>query len=57
MTASESFNAVTDTNMRMQYGGGLQVVNLWKGLYAEGTVAWSRLTGSRVFVYEGRSTI
>jgi opacity protein-like surface antigen len=53
MTASQSFKAVTDTNLRMQYGGGLQVVNLWKGLYAEGTVGWSRLTGSRVFVYEG----
>ena len=52
MTASESFTAVTDTTMRVQYGGGVQGINLWKGLYAEGTVGWSRLSGSRVFVYE-----
>ena len=53
MAASESFNAVADTNLRVQYGGGLQVVNIWKGLYAEATAGWSRLDGSRVFVYEG----
>lgn len=53
MTASDSFKAVADSNMRMQYGGGLQIVNLWKGLYAEATAGWSRLSGSRVFVYEG----
>jgi len=51
MTASESFKAVTDTSMRVQFGGGVQVVNLWKGLYAEGIVGWSSLDGSRVFVY------
>jgi hypothetical protein len=53
MTASESFKAVADSDMRVQYGGGLQIVDLWKGLYAEVTVGWSRLSGSRVFVYEG----
>jgi opacity protein-like surface antigen len=53
MTASESFKAVTDTNWRMQYGGGLQVVNIWRGLYAEATVGGSQLSGSRVFVYQG----
>ncbi len=54
-TASESFEAVTDSNMRMQYGGGLQAVNLWKGLFAEATAGRSRLTGSRVMVYQGTS--
>lgn len=53
MSASESFKAVTDTNMRVQFGGGVQVVNVWKGLYAEATVGRSSLDGSRVFVYEG----
>jgi len=52
-TASESFEAVTDSNMRMQYGGGLQAVSLWKGLFAEAAAGRSRLTGSRVMVYEG----
>jgi len=53
MTASESFKAVTDTSMRVQFGGGVQVVNLWKGLYAEAMVGRSSLDGSRVFVYQG----
>ena len=53
MLASESFKAVADTNMRVQFGGGVQVVNLWKGLYAEATVGRSSLDGSRVFVYQG----
>ena len=51
MTASESFKAVTGKSMRTQFGGGVQVVNVWKGLYAEGLVGWSSLDGSRVFVY------
>ncbi|HNV04067.1 MAG TPA: SH3 domain-containing protein [Vicinamibacterales bacterium] len=52
-TASESFDAVTGSNRRMQYGGGLQVVNFWKGLFAEAIVGRSRLTGSRVVYYQG----
>lgn len=53
MTASESFKAVTGSNSRVQYGGGVQAVNLWKGLYAEAMAGYSSLTGSRVFVYQG----
>jgi len=52
MTASESYKAVTGSNSRLQYGGGVQAVNLWKGLYAEAAVGYSNLTGSRVFVYQ-----
>ena len=53
MTAADSFKAVADTNMRMQYGGGIQAVNLWEGLFAEFTAGRSTLSGSRVFVYDG----
>jgi opacity protein-like surface antigen len=53
MAASESFTAVTGSDSRVQYGGGVQAVNLWKGLYAEVMVGYSSLTGSRAFVYEG----
>jgi hypothetical protein len=53
MTASESFKAVTGSNSRVQYGGGVQAVNLWKGLYAEAGVGYSSLAGSRVFVHQG----
>lgn len=52
-TASESFEAVTGSNRRTQYGGGLQAVNLWKGLFAEAIVGRSRLTGSRIVYYQG----
>jgi opacity protein-like surface antigen len=52
MTASESFDAVAGSDARLQYGGGVQAVNLWKGLYAEAMVGYSSLTGSRVFVYQ-----
>jgi len=53
MTAAESFTAVTGSDSRLQYGGGVQAVNLWKGLYAEAMAGYSSLTGSRVFVYQG----
>jgi opacity protein-like surface antigen len=53
MTAAESFKAVTGSNSRVQYGGGVQAVNLWKGLYAEAMVGYGSLSGSRVFVYQG----
>ena len=53
MTASESFKAITGASTRVQYGGGAQVVNLWKRLYVEAMAGYSSLSGSRAFVHEG----
>lgn len=53
MTASESFDAVVGSSSLGQFGGGVQVVNLWKSLFVEATVERSKADGERVFVSDG----
>jgi hypothetical protein len=39
MTASDSFKATLGTSTLSGYGGGGEILNLWKGLFARVTVA------------------
>lgn len=50
MSAAESFRAVTGSDRVPSYGGGIQVTNLWHGLYAEVAAERSVRDGQRVFV-------
>ncbi len=50
MSAAESFKAVTGSERTRSYGGGVQVTNLWRGLYAEISAERSTRDGQRVFV-------
>ena len=52
MAASESFNAIIGKDSIVSYGGGLQVTNLWRGLFVEGSYDWSSEDGERVFVLD-----
>jgi hypothetical protein len=49
MTASKSFDAVTGSDRVYTYGGGVQVANLWQGLFVEGALARTTVDGERVF--------
>jgi hypothetical protein len=49
MTASKSFDAVTGSNRVFTYGGGVQVTNVWQGLFIEGAVTRAAVDGERVF--------
>ena len=51
MSANESFDAVAGSATVWSYGGGLQVINLWRGLFIEGAVERSTVDGERVFVF------
>lgn len=53
MSASDSFDAVVGKTSLGQFGGGVQVVNLWKSLFVEATVERSKADGERVFVSDG----
>jgi len=53
MTASDSFDAVLGSSSLNEIGGGGQVTNLWRGLFAEVAVGRSKETGDRVFVDGG----
>jgi hypothetical protein len=53
MTASQSFKAVTGSSTLIGYGGGGEVLNLWKHLFARGAVAFAPASGERVFVIDG----
>lgn len=50
MSASESFKAVTEKDTVTFFGGGAQVTNLWRGLFAEVAVERASRDGERVFV-------
>lgn len=50
MTASESFETILGSKSLVDFGGGGQVTNLWRGLYVEALFNRSRETGERVFV-------
>lgn len=52
MTASDSFKATLGTSTLSGYGGGGEILNLWKGLFARVTVASMSDTGTRVVVVD-----
>ena len=50
MAASESFKAVTGKDTAIFFGGGVQVSNLWRGLFVEAAAERASLDGERVFI-------
>ena len=52
MSASETFDAVFETTRFSTSGGGGEVLNLWKGLFARVAVSGGSLEGSRVTVID-----
>jgi hypothetical protein len=51
MSADESFKAITGSDLTHAFGGGVQGINLWRGLFAEVNVEHSTEDGERVFVF------
>lgn len=50
MSASDTFKAVTGSATMFGFGGGGEVVNLWKTLFVRGSFAAASSDGERVFV-------
>jgi hypothetical protein len=53
MAATDSFKAVFGTSTMTAFGGGGEVVDLWKHLFLRFAASQSKKTGSRVFVSNG----
>ena len=53
MTASQSFKAITGSSTLVGYGGGGEVANLWKNLFARVSFAKASASGERAFVLSG----
>lgn len=51
MSAADSFRAITGSDSTYALGGGVQGINLWKGLFAEVAVERTRTDGERAFVF------
>jgi hypothetical protein len=49
MAASKSFDAVTGSDRVFTYGGGVQITNVWQGLFLEGALTRTKVDGERVF--------
>jgi hypothetical protein len=54
VAAKQSFEAVLGTSKLKAFGGGVEVVDIWKHLFARVAVTRARKTGSRVFVTGGQ---
>lgn len=54
LAAQDTFEAVADTTQQPVYGGGVQVTNIWKGVFADvGVSQIQTVDGERVFVEDG----
>lgn len=53
MDASDSFDAIFGTSTLTEIGGGVQVTNVWRGVFAEVTAGRSKDRGERAFVHNG----
>ena len=53
MAAAQSFAAITGNDGFVAFGGGIQGVNLWHGLFAETSVERMTAKGERAFVFGG----
>src|SRR5262245_12519083 len=52
MTASDSFKATLGTSTLTGFGGGGEILNLWKGVFARVTIASMSDTGTRVVIVD-----
>ena len=54
LAAKDTFEAVADTSQQPVFGGGIQVTNIWKGIFADlGVAQIEPIEGQRVFVNDG----
>jgi opacity protein-like surface antigen len=54
LAATDTFEAVADTSQQPVFGGGVQVTNIWKGIFADvGVSQIQTIEGERVFVEDG----
>lgn len=51
MAASKTFDAVTGSSVMFGYGGGAEIVNLWKHLFVRGDYTTASSTGARAFAF------
>src|ERR1700745_1780529 len=56
MTATQTFDAAFDTSPLPAFGGGADVVDLWKHLFARVSVTHVSKTGSRAF-FDGSQVV
>ena len=54
MAAAKTFDAVTGSSVLIGYGGGAEVVNLWKHLFVRGDFVTGSSSGERAFVVESQ---
>jgi opacity protein-like surface antigen len=52
LAAKETFDAVAGTDSATTFGGGVQVTNIWKGVFVDFGVSQLSLDGSRVIVVD-----
>lgn len=50
LAAADTFDAVADTTSASVYGGGAQVTDIWRGVFADVGVSQLSLDGERVFI-------
>jgi opacity protein-like surface antigen len=54
LMAQKSFNAILGTSRLTAFGGGVDVLNVWKTLFLRAGVSHTTMNGSRAFVVNGQ---
>jgi opacity protein-like surface antigen len=58
LAAKDSFEAVADLSQQPVFGGGVQVTNIWKGVFADvGVAQIQTIDGERVFIEDGEDDV
>jgi len=54
VSSAESFEAVTGRASTTTLGGGVQITNIWRGVFVQADLARATMSGERLFVHEGQ---
>jgi hypothetical protein len=52
MAARQSFETITGSPIVFGYGGGVDILNVWSGLFIRGSVALASKSGTRAIVFD-----
>lgn len=55
MSAADSFDAVLGSSQLLGFGGGADVLNVWKNVFARVSFSRARKDGERAVVFDGRA--
>jgi hypothetical protein len=54
LSAAETFEAVSGHSSTTTFGGGVQITDIWRGMFVQADVSRATVSGERLFVHGGQ---